>query len=165
MPGEESLRRQQYYAHPRNGFWPIMGGLLGFDPGLPYAERQERLAAAGIALWDVLAACQRQGSLDADIRQGEANDFLAFLRRQPRIRVVFFNGGAAATLFRRQVWPALSLEFPHLELCQLPSTSPAHAALGLPAKLAAWKVVAEQAREAGTEAQGQKGAKGTPAAG
>ena len=165
MPGVESLRRQQYYAHPRNGFWPILGGLLGFDPGLPYAARTARLAASGIALWDVLASCERQGSLDAHIRQGEANDFLAFFRCHPRIRVIFFNGSTAATLFRRRVWPELSREFPHLELCQLPSTSPAHAGLSLKAKLEAWKTVAEKAREEGTKAQRHKGTKGNANAG
>ena len=149
MPGEESLRQQQYYAHPRNGFWPILGALLEFDPALPYAERTARLSAAGIALWDVLAACERQGSLDAAIRQAEANDFLAFFRCHPRIRVIFFNGSTAASQFRRQAWPAVSQEFPYLELCQLPSTSPAHAALSLTTKLEAWRPVAARARAPG----------------
>ena len=80
MPGTISLRQGRYYAHPRNAFWPIAAEILGFDPALDYALRLERLTQAGVALWDVLQGCEREGSLDADIRNAVPNDFAGFLR-------------------------------------------------------------------------------------
>src|SRR5258706_6926573 len=81
MPGQASLRAGQYYAHPRNAFWRIMGSLFGAGPSLPYAERTARLQSAGIALWDVLQACVRPGSLDASITDEVANHFPALFAR------------------------------------------------------------------------------------
>ena len=101
MPGAISLRQGRYYAHPRNAFWPIAAEILGFDPALDYALRLERLTQAGVALWDVLQGCEREGSLDADIRNAVPNDFAGF-RAHPRLRRVCLNGGKAASLFRRR---------------------------------------------------------------
>lgn len=142
MPGRASLAAQRYYAHPRNAFWPIMGALFGAVPELPYAERLRRLTAAGIALWDVIACCERRGSLDADIVPDSvrANDFAAFFAAHPGIERIYFNGAAAETAFRRHVLPRLSAPPPPGR--RLPSTSPAHAARGYAEKLAAWSVLA-----------------------
>ena len=141
MPGAASLDAQQYYAHPRNAFWPIMGDLLGFDPALPYAMRLTALQSAGVALWDVLAACRRVGSLDAAIEADsvEANDFAGFLAGQPAIARIAFNGTAAETLFRRHVLPQLDARGRQIERIKLPSTSPAHAGLRCEEKLATWR--------------------------
>ena len=141
MPGQASLNAGQYYAHPRNAFWPIVGELLGFSPDLPYPQRLQLLQAAGIALWDVIAACERSGSLDAAIVPDSirANDFAAFFAVHREIRDVFFNGAAAEKAFRRHVAPRLSLA--GLSFRRLPSTSPAHAAQGFAQKLAAWSVI------------------------
>ncbi|MDD2721687.1 MAG: DNA-deoxyinosine glycosylase [Gallionella sp.] len=141
MPGRESLRVAQYYAHPRNAFWPIIGELLGFDPAQPYPMRCRQLVEADIALWDVLASCRRSSSLDADIDAASvaANDFGAFFRSHPHIRRVYFNGAMAEQSFRKHVLPGLA--DPTLQYQRLPSTSPAHAALSYPQKLAAWRVV------------------------
>lgn len=91
MPGEASLRVGQYYAHPRNLFWHIMGELVGAGPGMPYEQRIRALRSANIALWDVLHSCSRKGSLDSNIDDGSliANDFAAFFRRHPRITMCF----------------------------------------------------------------------------
>jgi double-stranded uracil-DNA glycosylase len=142
MPGVLSLQKQQYYAHPRNGFWQITGALLGFDSQAPYPERIAALQHAGIAVWDVLHSCQREGSLDAAIVNDSmvANDFLAFFALHPRIRRVFFNGAKAENTFLRIVRPALAPDCP-LQFARLPSTSPAHAALSVDKKLEAWRVV------------------------
>ena len=91
MPGAASLKAKQYYAHPHNSFWPIMGTLLGFDPSASYRRRERALRAAHIAVWDVLRSCVRPGSLDAQIEQETANDFADFFRAHRRIRHVFFN--------------------------------------------------------------------------
>lgn len=140
MPGRASLVAGRYYAHPRNAFWPIMGRLFGAGPDLPYERRLQCLMAHGVALWDVMAACERPGSLDADIRPGSvrANDFGALFARCPTIRRLAFNGSAAEAAFRRHVQPFLPQ---HLPAVRLPSTSPAHAAAGFDAKLAAWSVI------------------------
>ncbi len=145
MPGAASLVAHQYYAHPRNAFWRIMGDLVGAGPELPYAQRLEKLKAAGIALWDVIAECHRPGSLDSAI-VGEsvvANDFSAFLAVHRSIRQIFFNGGAAEASFRRHVLPRLS-GLP-LSYSRLPSTSPAHAARSYADKLAAWSAILDPA--------------------
>lgn len=143
MPGVESLRTGRYYAHPRNAFWRIMGELTGASPELPYAVRTRRLRLAGIALWDVLAACVRSGSLDAAIDEQSiiANDLVSFLAQHSRITHVFFNGATAERCFRVHVQPAL--EGGVLRLQRLPSTSPAHAALAYEQKLRAWRAVAD----------------------
>jgi len=142
MPGIASLRAGQYYAHPRNQFWPIMGALLGHNLAeLAYPERVQCLIDAGIALWDVLQSCQRPGSLDADIAPASiiANDFATFFARHPAITHVYFNGTAAERHFNQRVRPLLQTR--PLHYLRLPSTSPAHAALNYPAKLDAWRVL------------------------
>ncbi|HEX5611889.1 MAG TPA: DNA-deoxyinosine glycosylase [Burkholderiales bacterium] len=142
MPGGESLRANQYYAHRRNAFWTIMSELLGFDAQLPYETRVRALRSAGIALWDVLHSCKRDGSLDSSIEAASetANDFRAFFQAHPAIRAVFFNGAKAQSAFEAHVRPALAdLE---LRYQRLPSTSPAHAGMPVAMKLKAWRAVA-----------------------
>lgn len=141
MPGAASLAAEQYYAHPRNGFWPIVCAVLDIDAAQPYAERARLFVERGYALWDVLGACRRKGSLDADIvpESMEVNDFAAFFAAHPGIARVFLNGTAAATLFRRHVAPGLDDRIAWL---RLPSTSPANASWSYAAKLAAWQEIA-----------------------
>ena len=143
MPGQASLSANQYYAHPRNAFWPIMASLLSFDPKAPYDERVEHLIKARIAVWDVLQACSRPGSLDADIDSDSSicNDFSTFLGARASIKRIFFNGAKAESVFRKHVASVLKID--DLLLSRLPSTSPAHAALSLQDKLQAWKVIAQ----------------------
>lgn len=140
MPGVASLKQVRYYAHPRNAFWPIAAQVLGFDPALDYPQRLQALQAGGVALWDVLQACERPGSLDADIRPDTLvpNDFAAFLTDHPAITRICFNGAKAAALYRRHVLPTLPQA--GLEYRDLPSTSPAHAAASFEKKLAAWRL-------------------------
>lgn len=142
MPGTASLAARQYYAHPRNAFWRILGEITGATPEQPYDERLRRLREHGIALWDVLQQCHRPGSLDADIAPDSmiVNDFAGFLRAHPAIDRVLFNGATAEHCFRSRVLPDLSgVRAEPLTLIRLPSTSPAHAALGYAGKLAAWR--------------------------
>lgn len=140
MPGTASLAAQQYYAHPRNAFWPIVGNLLGFAPDLPYRERLRALRSSGVALWDVLQCCDRDGSLDSDIAPASRrlNDFAAFFARHRRIVAVLCNGGTAHGLFVRRVLPTLGSDA-EWHVHQLPSTSPAHAARSLAQKRHAWR--------------------------
>lgn len=143
LPGERSIEQQQYYAQPRNAFWSIMGELCGAAPHLEYAERLERLRAAGIALWDVLAGGERRGSLDASIVPSSivVNDFAAFFAAHPRIRFVAFNGTMAAELYRRRVLPTLPAHVAALASVRLPSTSPANASYSYARKREAWLAV------------------------
>lgn len=138
MPGVLSLQANQYYAHPRNAFWPIMGTLFGFDAAAPYAARIEALKAANIALWDVLHSCVRPGSLDSAIEKGsrEANDFAAFFKTHRALQRIAFNGGEAEKSFRKYVLPQVDLGT--IQLTRLPSTSPAHA-IPLQTKIQRWR--------------------------
>ena len=146
MPGGESLRRRQYYAHPRNAFWPVMGSLFGFDPALPYPERLNALKCARVGLWDTLAGCERSGSLDSNIREPEPNDITRLLRKCPGIRTVCCNGTASFG-FLKKYHPAL-FDRPGLEILRLPSTSPAAALYSFEEKLDLWSIVKERAGSA-----------------
>ena len=143
MPGEASLRADQYYAHPRNLFWRIMGELANANPDLPYNQRVQALKAAGIALWDVLRSCRRKGSLDSSIDDSSLvpNDFEDFFRRHPQITHVFFNGSKAEQCYRKYVMPSAGTE--HIQYLRLPSTSPANASISIERKLEAWRAIAE----------------------
>ena len=123
LPGDASLRAAQYYAHPRNAFWPLIGGVLGEDlAGQSYEKRIERLKARGVGLWDVIASAERSGSLDAAIRSPEAADLRGLIGSLPRLRAVAFNGKLAAKLGRRIIGDVAGVR-----LIDLPSSSPAHA--------------------------------------
>jgi double-stranded uracil-DNA glycosylase len=141
MPGKVSIAAGEYYAHPRNHFWPIMGELVGAHPDLPYEERLRVLNSSGIALWDVLQSCIREGSLDSDIVDLSAtpNDFDSLFLAHPKISHVFFNGAKAEECFRRHVQPSLSKY--SLQCRRLPSTSPANAGMPYGRKLDAWRAV------------------------
>jgi len=141
MPSRKSLAGQQYYAHPCNAFWPVMGELFCAGPDLPYEQRLYVLRKSGIALWDVVHQCVRPGSLDANISQVQVNDFNGFFVLHPCIHAVFFNGRMAESLYRKRVLPQLGDSCHDLPLHCLPSTSPAHAAYSFSQKLAAWQTV------------------------
>lgn len=141
MPGKASLAAGEYYAHPRNAFWPIMGELIGARRDIPYQDRLKILQSSGIALWDVLGSCVRKSSLDSHIEADSAvpNDFKSFFLRHPNITRVFFNGAKAEQCFLKYVRP--TLESPPLQYQRLPSTSPANAGISYAQKLLAWQSV------------------------
>lgn len=135
FPGAASLQAAQYYAHPRNAFWPLMGALLG-DAGLaalPYAERLLALRRHRVALWDAVAACRREGSLDTAIEEAEPSDLPHLVARLPELRAIACNGSLA----HKQT--LLALGAPGVPVLRLPSTSPAHAGRSLADKIAAWQ--------------------------
>jgi len=135
MPGVKSLEANEYYAHPRNAFWPIMAELIGLDLSAPYAKRTHALKARGLALWDVVAACVRPGSLDADISEAEPHDFAPFFAAHKKLERIAFNGATSEKLFHRYA------EAPNgVELVLLPSTSPAHASRSFAQKCEAWRI-------------------------
>lgn len=139
FPGVASLQAQQYYAHPRNRFWPIMGMLLGQPlPEMAYGERTRCLLEHGIGLWDVYASCVRPGSLDSAIRDAVPNDLASLPARAPALRLVIHNGGESARRMRE-------VEALGLPAVRLPSTSPANARLGLEAKLLLWREALDRA--------------------
>lgn len=143
LPSQRSLQTGEYFAHPRNVFWRIMGELIDAGPDLPYPARVERMLAARLAVWDVLASAVRPGSLDAAIDRETAkpNDFGLFLREHPGIRRVCFNGQQAAAMFERLVKPGIAEQTDGLGFVTLPSTSPAHAAMSFEEKLRNWSIV------------------------
>jgi len=164
MPGKASLDEGQYYAHPRNAFWPIMQHLIGLDPAWPYEDRLAALCAAGIALWDVLDSCVRRGSMDQNIVPASEtfNDIAGFIARHPELSAVAANGHKAATVLRRhldiarQLPPTAAMHTARalraeplagagrsLAFFILPSASPANARLNLAAKKHHWGVLKE----------------------
>jgi len=142
MPGEASLQAQQYYAWKHNAFWPVMRQLLRMPASASYEARLRALQAAGFALWDVLAECSREGSLDASIKRdsARANDIAGLLQAHPRITLICLNGSTVQTLFRRHVSKTQALS-PKVTVLTLPSTSPANARLTPEAKYKAWEAV------------------------
>ncbi len=138
FPSVASLQAQQYYAHPRNQFWPLLSALFGLDlKAMPYAERVAAVQARGLGIWDVYAACEREGSLDSAIEQAEYNDFAGLIARLPQLRGIAHNGGESARARR------FTASF-GLPVYRLPSTSPAHASWSFERKLAAWREVFAQ---------------------
>ena len=138
LPGEESLRRGEYYAHPRNLFWPIIFALFDEPPALSYTERLAFLTAHCIAVWDVCEVGERERSADTTIRSERPNAIDRLLDRHPLIRAVAFNGTTARRLYDRHFPRRTELAY-----LALPSTSPAHATIGFSAKLARWRVLRE----------------------
>jgi hypoxanthine-DNA glycosylase len=138
LPGEISLARGQYYANPQNQFWRLIGAVIGADLiGLGYTERLERLLAAGVGLWDVIATAERDGSLDAAIRGHRPNELAELAASLHDLRAVGFNGGTSARIGRkalegRGVWTLLPL----------PSSSPAYTR-PFEEKLGAWRTLGD----------------------
>jgi TDG/mug DNA glycosylase family protein len=136
MPGGRSLELNQYYAHPQNQFWRFMGDIYGAGRELPYERRVDILKARGIAVWDVVKSCVRQGSMDSNIKKEVVNDFEEFFRNNPSVKLVVFDSLVAEKLYMKHVIPTLSKE---LRYVRVPSPSPAHASLPYSEKLALWK--------------------------
>jgi hypoxanthine-DNA glycosylase len=133
FPSTASLDAGQYYAHPRNQFWRLLGALIG-EPlaDLEYELRLRRVLKKRIGIWDVLSACERKGSLDSDIRQHRPNDFGRLNALAPKLRRVIFNGATAGKF-------ASAFAAAGFETRVAPSTSPAHAARSFEQKLVLWR--------------------------
>ncbi|ALK99836.1 2-hydroxyacid dehydrogenase [Massilia sp. WF1] len=143
FPGAASLAARQYYAHPRNQFWKLVGALVDEDLyGLPYDERLPRLLAHRFGLWDVLAACEREGSLDSAIRKPAANDFERLRHLCPVLETVGFNGQASGKF-------APQFEQAGYRAVVLPSSSPAHMAMSFEQKLAVWRRLVDPGLDTG----------------
>jgi hypoxanthine-DNA glycosylase len=135
FPGAASLQSQQYYAHARNLFWPILSSLWNTDlMALAYAQRVAQAQRRGLAVWDVYAACRREGSLDSAIEDAQPNDLAGLVARLPRLAAIAHNGGESA----RSMETTRALGLP---VHRLPSTSPANASWSFERKLAAWREV------------------------
>ncbi|WP_254926497.1 DNA-deoxyinosine glycosylase [Janthinobacterium sp. PC23-8] len=137
LPGEKSLAHSQYYAHPQNRFWMLLGAVLGVElKSLPYEQRLATLLAHGVGLWDVVAQAHRSGSLDSNIRARDDNDLVALIAGLPRLETIAFNGGTAARLGLK----VLGAHASGYRIVSLPSSSPAYT-LAYTEKLQAWQVL------------------------
>ncbi len=137
MPGPMALRRQQYYGFPGNHFWPILQTLLGAsDRPFSYPEKIRLLKKNRIGLWDVIASCRRVGASDSAITHVTPNRIPELLKKYPNIRTIFVNGKTAERLFRLHFGGKV-----RLPVYALPSTSPAHAAMGFKEKLRRWRTL------------------------
>lgn len=138
LPGVASLRAQQYYAHPQNKFWELVGAVIGIDlRSLSYDDRLGAVLTHGVGLWDVISEAERKGSLDAAIRNESHNQLVEMLETLPNLRAIAFNGGISARIGRKQ----LKTQVDRLELIDLPSSSPAYT-LPIEQKLLTWKTLA-----------------------
>jgi len=143
LPGEASLKAQRYYAHPQNQFWRLIGTAIGEDlSALEYEQRLARLAARGIALWDVVGEARRQGSLDGAIRGAKPNQLREYAGTHPRLDAIAFNGKTAARLGR-----AALVDIQGVQLIDLPSSSPAYT-LAFAEKAKRWNVLGRLASPA-----------------
>ncbi|NKI96827.1 DNA-deoxyinosine glycosylase [Rhizobacter sp. SG703] len=137
FPGVASLQAGQYYAHPRNHFWPILSALWNEDlRALPYVERIDRLREHGLGLWDVYAHCRREGSLDSAIEDAQYNDLAGLKHLAPGLQGIAHNGGESARAMRFTATLGVTVT-------RLPSTSPANASWSFERKLAAWRAAFE----------------------
>ena len=133
LPGEASLTARRYYAHPRNQFWKLVGGIIEADlEALDYCDRLAALLAARIGLWDSVARAKREGSLDTRLREVEPTPLTELTATLPKLRAIGFNGAKSAKIGMRD------LASSNLELVALPSSSPAHAAMTLEEKQQDW---------------------------
>jgi hypoxanthine-DNA glycosylase len=139
FPGVASLQAQQYYGHPRNHFWPLLGAIWQLDlTAMPYCERLAELRRRGLGVWDVYASCRRAGSLDSAITDATFNDLASLRRRAPGLWGVAHNGGESARALRQ-------VQALGLPVLRLPSSSPANASWSFDRKLAAWRAAFQQA--------------------
>jgi hypoxanthine-DNA glycosylase len=145
MPGVVSLQQQSYYAHPRNSFWPIMAQLCNQAWLEDFEKRYAQLSHCHVGLWDVLAGCQRAGSLDSAIKPDSCrvNNLVDLIKTHPECRAIGFNGAKAFQLFKKHIYspphPTQQTEFKAIQLIELPSTSPANARLNLAEKTNIWQ--------------------------
>jgi hypoxanthine-DNA glycosylase len=136
LPGDASLAQSQYYAHPQNKFWKLVGEVIGVELAeLDYETRLSVLLAHRIGLWDVISDARRTGSLDSDIRDHINNDLLALIDTLPELTVIAFNGATAAKIGMK----LLAERTQHYQIVLLPSSSPAHATLSFAQKLSIWQ--------------------------
>jgi hypoxanthine-DNA glycosylase len=138
MPSVESLRKQEYYANKRNQFWKIVFSLIGRTIINNYEDKKNFLLMNHIAIWDVLYSCEREGSLDSNIKNTEPNDFNWLFMKYPSIKSIYFNGKTAEKLYRRLVDKNINNGV--MFLTALPSTSPANA-MKFEEKVREWQVI------------------------
>lgn len=138
FPSVLSLEHQEYYGNPKNRFWAVMELLFSIPVSLSNPERTTLLTTEGIALWDVVASCERPGSADSRIRKPVPNDIAGFVQKHPSIRMVALNGSTAGRLYQRLC------NVPDLPFVVLPSTSPAYAAMPFMEKVKAWEVLKKE---------------------
>lgn len=136
MPGKESLRLQQYYAHPRNGFWKIIFALFNAELKAGYTDKTEFLKQKHIALWDVCHYCYRPGSLDSDIREELPNTIPELIENNPTIKAIVFNGQKAEILYKKHFSPQ-----PDIHYTTVLSSSPANAVYSFDQKLENWQQI------------------------
>ncbi len=146
LPGDESLRKHEYYGNPRNQFWSIVGRIFNGEIGGEYGDRLAFLKQHGVALWDVIGAADRIGSLDSRIRNEQPNDFAPLFESMPDLHTIVLNGSKAAAAFARHVRPEFATWLTTRRILTMPSTSPVPSRkfLDLDAKTEIWKAILQR---------------------
>lgn len=142
MPGVKSLEEQQYYAHPQNRFWKVMGAICN-EPNLHQLDYQQKLKILlqnNIALWDIIKSCKRDGSLDSDIQNETPNDIYGLLKKVPKLKIICLNGNKSYSTFKKYFPDLLEKYSCH----KMPSTSPANAKYSLDTLIKYWSSIVLQ---------------------
>ena len=142
LPSDQSIARQEYYGNPRNLFWKVMAGVFDDPVPEPFSQKKEDLFRHDVALWDVLASAEREGSLDANIREMAYNDIAGFLKERPSIKVIALNGGKASKAFQKMSKYCLD-DFGSVTMLPLTSTSALSLSAGWPLEriIEQWKQI------------------------
>ncbi len=143
MPSVKSLEVNEYYGHPRNQFWSILFKIITNDLIENHVQISHSIKTAtaiknNIAIWDVLSSCEREGSLDSDIKNETPNDIGKLLEENPSIKAIIFNGGKAESTFKK-FFKTLYMS-DRLVFIKMPSTSPAYT-MKFEKKLEAWQKI------------------------
>ncbi len=135
FPSVKSREQKFFYGHPQNRFWKVLASLFDQEPPLTIEDKKELLRKNCIALWDVIACCEIEGSMDQSIRNPRPNDLETVLKNSA-VQRIFVNGQTAKKLYDRLIYPQIKIE-----ATVLPSTSPANAAWSLERLIDAWHII------------------------
>ena len=138
FPSVKSREGRFFYHHNQKRFWKVLSTIVNDVLPETIDEKKDFLLKNHIAVWDVIASCDIEGSSDSSIKNAVPNDFSDILKAAP-IRKIYTNGGTAYKLYHKYCEKVTGIK-----AMKLPSTSPANASYSLDRLISEWKVIADQ---------------------
>ena len=135
FPSVKSRESEFFYGHPQNRFWTVAAAVLGYPKPETVEEKKKMILDNNLAMWDVIASCEIEGSADSTIKNATAND-LSEIIASSKIDRIFVNGKTAEKYYNKYTYPKTKIK----AIC-LPSTSPANAVWNLERLIEAWKII------------------------